>query len=139
MPRVPLGKRARGDGDMPLEHQRKALAHLVRRLADGDRARDVGGAVEILRAAVDEEQLARPQLAVGRLADAIVDDGAVGAAAGDGVERNLAQLIGGPAEAFQAPHRLDLVERAGGGGAVEPGKEPGDGERRRADARHARP
>ena len=57
-----------------------------------------------------------------------MDDGAVGAAAGDGVEADLAQLVGGAAEALQAAHRLDLVERAGGGGAVEPGEKAGDGE-----------
>ena len=61
-----LGEPRRGDGDVPLQHQREALAHLARRLADGDGARDVGGAVEVLGAAVDEKQLARRELAVGR-------------------------------------------------------------------------
>ena len=110
---------------MALEHEREALAHLRRRLADGDRARDVGGAVEILRAAVDEEQLARAQLAVGRGVDAVVHDGAIGPAAGDRVEADLAELIRRAAEAFEPPHGLDLVDLAGGL-RVEPGEEADD-------------
>ena len=64
----------------PFSTSVKRSLHLARRLADGDRARDVGGAVEILGARVDQKQLARLELAVGRRGDAVVDDGAVGPA-----------------------------------------------------------
>ena len=60
-----LGKARRGNGDMALQHQREALAHFLPWVADGDRARHVGRAVLVLAARVDQEQLARLELAVG--------------------------------------------------------------------------
>jgi hypothetical protein len=41
----PVGKDRARDRDVALEHAGEALAHLGGRLADRDRARDVGGAV----------------------------------------------------------------------------------------------
>ena len=54
-----------GDGDMALQHAREALAHLRRRLADRDRAGDVGRAVQILGAGIDQDR-ARPDSSAGR-------------------------------------------------------------------------
>ncbi len=80
-------KHGAGDGDVALEHQSEIAAHLGARRADGNRARDVGGAVFILAAGIDEEQLARCDAAVAGAGDAVMHDGAVGTGAGDGGER----------------------------------------------------
>ena len=45
-------------GDQPLQHQRERPDRLRRHRPDRDGAGDVGGAVEVLRAAVDEQELA---------------------------------------------------------------------------------
>lgn len=47
------------------------------------RSNDVRRAVLILRAGIDKEQLARPELAVGVAIDAVVENGAVRAGASD--------------------------------------------------------
>ena len=60
-----------GDGDVAFEHPGEAVAHERARPADGDRAGDVGRAVLILRAAVDEENAA-PDPAVRVFADPIM-------------------------------------------------------------------
>ena len=90
-PRVPAGKAQHGNADHALQHQREALAHLLGRLADRHGAGDVGGAVLILRAGIEQEQLALRELAVGGARHAVVHDGAVRAGAGDGVEGDVAQ------------------------------------------------
>ena len=127
MPRVPSGKRAVAMAMWPLSTSVKRSRISVGRRADGDGARDVGGAVEILRAAVDEEQLARAQLAVGRLGDAVVDDGAVGPAAGDGVEADLAAAGWWRARKPSSWRTaVDLVELARRASRVEPGEEADD-------------
>src|SRR5262249_28339582 len=87
-------KARRGDGDMPLEDQAKALAHFARRVADGDRARDVGRSIEILGAGVHEIELSRAKLAVGGRGHAVMHDGAIGAGARDGVEADLLEGLG---------------------------------------------
>ena len=47
-----------GQGQVALQHQGEALAHLRRRLADGHGAGDVGGAVQVLGAGIDQQQRA---------------------------------------------------------------------------------
>ena len=128
MPRVPLGKRAEAMAICPLRTsvKRSRISFVGLPMATV-RVMSVVPSRYCAPLSMRNSSPA-PQLAVGRLADAVVHDGAVGAAAGDGVEADLAQLVGGAAEAFQAPHRLDLVERAGRGGAVEPGEKARDGE-----------
>ena len=49
-----LGKDRGRDRDMALEHAGEAVAHLVGRLADDHGAGDVGGAVDILAAGIDQ-------------------------------------------------------------------------------------
>ena len=46
-----------GDGDMAFENAREAVLHFRRRFADDDGARDVGRAVFILRAGIDQKNL----------------------------------------------------------------------------------
>ena len=51
--------------EVALEHERIMAPHLRRRLADGDGAGDVGGAVGVLRAGVDEVERAGQELVIG--------------------------------------------------------------------------
>ena len=68
-----FGKHRPRDGDMPLEHAREMVAQLFRCAPDDDGPRHIGGAVEILRAAVDEiDALADLQIAL--LRDPIMRD-----------------------------------------------------------------
>ena len=97
--------------------------HVVGRFADGNRARDVGGSVLILRAAVDQEQLFRLDLAIGRVGDAVVHDRAVRAGARDRREADFAQHIRLAAKRFELAHGGNLVERAARCVVVEPGEE----------------
>ena len=122
-----FGKPRRGDGDVALEHQREMAAHLGCRRPDRHRAGDVGGAVDILRAGIDQIERIRLQRPVGVGGDAIVDDGAVGAGPRDGVEGDFLELARRRAEAFQRRGRGDLVDAAGCRLAVEPGEEAADG------------
>ena len=72
-----LRKSRSRDCNMPLEHERCALLHLRRGRSDGDRARDVGRPVVVLRTRIEQEQFTFPEEPVRRLRHAIVNDGAV--------------------------------------------------------------
>src|SRR5216684_2064926 len=115
-----LGEAAGGERDVALEHAGEAVAHLRRRLADRHRARDVGGAVEILRAGIDEIERARlePALALGR--GAVMHDGAVGPGAGDGGKAQIAEIVARGAERREAIGGGDLGEPALGRARREP-------------------
>src|SRR3546814_16783618 len=89
-----LGKARARQRDVPLQHQREAPPHLGARLADSNRAGHIGGAVGILAAGIQQEQLALAERAVARCAPPVVNDGAVGPRAGEGVEGELAHLAG---------------------------------------------
>ena len=95
------GEDGRGKGDVTLHHQGEVGALLRRRRAQRDGARDVGGAVEVLRARVDEQQVAvaHGHVTLGR--GLVVDDGAVGAVAGDGAERLVKEQRHGLAVAVE--------------------------------------
>ncbi len=70
--RRPGGEARAIDGDMPFEHLGEAAPVFGGRLADGNRARNVGRAVGILPARIDEIEHAGGDLAVARLVDAIM-------------------------------------------------------------------
>ena len=131
-----LGEDRGGDRDMALEHAGEAVAHLVGRLADRHGAGDVGGAVDILAARIDQVERALLELAVGLLARLVVDDRAVRPRARDAVEREVAKLGILAAKRFEMVGRLQLVDVALGRLLVDPVEEAGD---RRAVARPARP
>ena len=78
---------------MALQHAGEAILHLGRRLADGDCAGDVRGAVEILRAGIDQIEFALLQGAVGRLGGPVMHDGSVGPGAGNGVKTEVAEEL----------------------------------------------
>src|SRR6516165_10308286 len=60
--------------DMALEHAGKAVAHLLRRLANRDRPRDVGRSVEILGARIEEVEGARFETLFGFRHRAVMND-----------------------------------------------------------------
>ncbi len=126
-----------GDGDMALQHAGEAVAHLVARRADGDGAGDVGGAVLVLRAGIDQEQFVHAERAVGGAGHAVVHDGAVRTRAGNGRERDVLEQAAVAAEAFQRLDGADLGELARRRLGVEPGQKPHHAPRHRANARRA--
>ena len=120
--RRPLGKDRAGDGDVALQHAGEAIAHRVRGRADGDGAGDVGGAVSVLRAGIDQEEFAGLRRAVGGAGDAVMDDGTVRARAGNGREGDIAQQAALLAEILQRLDGGDLAHPLGRS-PVEPGEE----------------
>ena len=117
-----------GERDMALEHAGEAVAHLAGRRADRHRAGDVGGAVAILRARIDQIERVGRDRQRGRRRDAVVDDRAVRAGAGNRVEGDVDQFRavsqrGLGAECLQPLDRGDLVDGPGRPDLVEPGQE----------------
>src|SRR5262249_42560511 len=94
------GDRAR-NRDMTFEHAGEAVAHFGGRLADRDGAGNVGGAVLVLAAGVDQEQLTRRNGAIAPAGDAVMHDRTVGARAGDGRKGNVLEQPGVAAKAFE--------------------------------------
>ncbi len=121
-----LGKDRARDRDVTLEHPREAVAHLGAGLADRNGAGDVGGAVLVLAAGIDQEQLAGRDGAIGLARDAVMHDRAVGAGAGDGGKGNVLEQAGVAAKAFERRDRIDLGELATRRLAIEPGEEARD-------------
>ena len=96
-----LGEDGAGKRDMALEDQGEVVAHLLRRRADRYRAGDVGGAVAILPARIDQIEAAALDRAIGLFLDPIMDDGAVRSRAADRVEGQVFQQPAILAEGFQ--------------------------------------
>ena len=111
---------------MPLHHAGHPLAQLVRRRAGAgpDGAGDVGRAVRILRAGVDQVDFVGVDRPVGRLRHPVMDDRAVLAGAGDGGEAFAAEPSHLRAQRQQRCRggHLGLVARRDRGG--EPVQEP---------------
>jgi len=55
-----FGETGGGERDVALEHEGEVAPHLVRRLADGNGAGDVSGAVQVLGPGIDQIQGLRP-------------------------------------------------------------------------------
>ena len=70
-------KAADRERDMTLENPREAVAHFAAGRAERNGARDIGGAVEILRAGIDKVELARLQGAVGTSHENGIRDGSI--------------------------------------------------------------
>ena len=82
--------------------------HLGGLAADGYGACDVGGAVEILGAGVDEQQVAVLDDGVRLLLGFVVYDGAVRAEAGYGAEAFAVELVLGGAFFVEDAHHVEL-------------------------------
>ena len=76
--------------DVAFQHQRVDAAHLVGQRSQGDGAGDVGCAVHILCAAVEQQQSLRAQGHVGLLSGLIVHNGPVLSIGRNGIERDVA-------------------------------------------------
>ena len=111
-----------GDRDMTFQHAGEPVAHERAWPPDGDRAGDVGRAVFILRAAVDEKNAAL-DLPIGFFADPIVGDRRIRAKAGDGREREVPQSGARPPERLQSLDGVDFGEAASRRLGGEPGEE----------------
>ena len=72
-----VGKHRARDRDMAAQHAGETVAHFRRWFADRDGAGDVGGAVLVLRAGIDQQQIAGRDPPVGLAGDAVMHDGAV--------------------------------------------------------------
>ena len=140
-PVVPFGKRARRQRDVALEHAGEAVALLGGRRADGDGAGDVGGAVQVL-ARRSRPGRACPARSGGRCpsVDAVVDDGAVRAGAGDGRRssgRGQRAVLG--AEGVEPRRRRAIsVSPPAGASRASQARKRGTARRRRARGRRAR-
>ncbi len=117
-----VGKHRPRQRDMALEHAGEVLAHRFTRRSDRDGAGDVGRAVFVLRAGIDQKQLARHDAPVARAGDAVMHDGTVRAGARDGRKRHVFQRAGLAPERLQRRDRVDLGELAARRLAVEPGE-----------------
>ena len=79
----------------------------------------------ILRAGIDQQQVARGDPPVALAGDAVVHDGAVRSGAGDGRERDVLQRAGVAAEALQRLDGIDLGQCAADGASRSiQGQEP---------------
>ena len=75
--------------DMPFQHQRVDMAHLVGERTEGDGTGDVGGTVKILSTTVEQQQSFGLQGDVSLGSRFIVDDGTMSTIGCNGVERDV--------------------------------------------------
>ncbi len=118
-----VGKHRARNRDVATQHAGEAVAHFVGGIADRDRAGDVGGAVFILRAGIDQQEIAGRNPPVALAGDAVMHDRAVRPGPGDGRKRNILQRAGLAPKGFQRLDGVDLRQRAGWRLAVDPGEE----------------
>lgn len=103
---------------MPLQHQREAPLHFLRRRADGDGAGHVGRAVAILPAGIDQVETAALDRPVRLLLHAVMHHRAIRPGAGNGVEGQVLQQPGLLAERLQPGRRAQFVDTAPGASAA---------------------
>ena len=104
-----------GDGDVALEHPGETVALLGAGLALAaaeDGAGDVGGAVQILRAGIDEIDFAGLDLPLGSFVRVVVDDGAVRPRPGNGGKAQPLEKLILAAEGFEFRRGGNLIEIA---------------------------
>ena len=112
---------------MALEHPGEAIPLFGAGLAlagDEHRAGDVGGAVQILRAGIDEIDFARGDLALGSFARMVMNHRAIGPGPGNGGEAQAPEMLVLPAEGFEFRRRRNLVEISLRRFPGDPGEEP---------------
>src|SRR3982074_1347355 len=104
-----LWKNRAGDGDMALEDTGEAVAHQSGWLAHRESAGDIGCAVLILAARINQTY-PLAHLRGGLDVQTIMRSGGSGGGGGDGRKRNVLQLAGVAAEGFERLRRFDLAE-----------------------------
>ena len=102
------------------------MPHFEARVADGQCAGDVGGAILILRAAVDQQEAVGIQGAVAFLGNPVMDHGPVRAGTADCIKADVMQQIGGGAATLKLRYNVNLTQ-PGGIRGVKPGKKPHHG------------
>ena len=122
-PVVPSRERRARAVEHAHQDAREALLLALGRRAEGEGAGDVGGAVGVLGAAVDQVEAARPQVRVRLRRRAVVDDGAVGRVAADGLEAVVLVLGRLGAEGALLRRGRELGDAAGGHRGFEPAQE----------------
>ena len=118
-----------------LEHPCEGLPHLLAGRANWQCAGDIGGAILILRAAVDQQKAVTIQRAVAGLGDPIMHHGPMWARSADGVKADVMQQVGGGAIALKLFYNVNFT-KLGRIGAVKPGQKL---HHRRAIAQMRRP
>src|SRR3546814_5627362 len=98
----------------------------TRRASDLDWSGDGGVAVGILAAGSDQVECALFQLAVGFFRDPVMHHGTIRPGARDGGEREVAQAVVEPAEAFELGRGAEFVDAALRCRGIEPGEEAAD-------------
>ena len=126
-PGRPFRKAREGQRDMALQHPGKAVAHLVRGLADRDGAGHVGRAVQVLRARIEQVKRARLEPLFGLRQRPVMDDGAVRPGPRDRRKAQIAEMFALAAEGFEPVAGGDLGKPLFGRLAREPGQKPGQG------------
>ena len=123
-----LGEGRQRKRDVALEHAGEAVLVLGARLAwaDPHGAGDVGGAIEILPARIDQIDRVRRDCDVGGFIHFVVRAGGMRPGGRDRIERQIAQQPGVFAEGLQACRSRQLVELALMCLDAEPVEEPGD-------------
>ena len=119
-----FGKLGPRQCDMALEHPGEPVPHFVARFTQRDRSGHIGGAVQILRAGIDQEQGAGLQFPVGLRRDAVMDDGPVGPGPGYGRETQPLDQLVFASKGFQLTGRAHFRRAGGEGLAIQPGEKP---------------
>ncbi len=109
--------------DMPFQHQRVVVSFFFAHGAEGDGARDVGSAVVVLCAGVQQQQSLRPQGDVGFRCRFVMYDGGVGGISGNGVEAVTAVKFLFAAQLVQFPADAQFRFSSGFYGRFEPPQE----------------
>src|ERR1019366_7771249 len=104
-----LWKNRAGDRDMALQHAGKAVPHFGGWLADREGARDVGRAILVLAAGIDQEY-PFADLRVGLDRHPVMRNGGIGAGGHDRWKRHILQLLRVAPERFEGLRRIDLAE-----------------------------
>src|SRR5207342_3241478 len=121
-----LGEDGSRNGNVTFEYARETVAHFVTRLADDYSASDVGGAVFVLCARIDQEQLIFTDAAVRSLRHAVMHDGTIRPSTGDCGERDILERSRIAAKGLKRGHRINFGEFARGRFFIEPDQKARD-------------
>ena len=116
----------RGQRDVAFQHAGEAVLHLRAWCAHDHGARDVGGAVFILGARIDQINLIPVDLAIAGGGDAVMGDRGVFRRPRDGIKTEIGQCAGCAAVPFQRFGHLNLIQMAVRCFACHPGEETGE-------------
>ena len=119
-PRQPFGPAHARDRDHALQHPRERGAFIISDLANSHRARNIRGAVDILAATVDQQQLPRLNPAVGRLVHPVMHNRPVRPRSADGFKADVQQRIGGAPKPLQFLHHVNFAQVALGRRFIQP-------------------